>query len=290
MVRRKVAAQTILTSTAAGTVASAALAVIASLTVSESSQVAFLVGCTGTLLGAVLGVGVTVHERLDELDRRRVEAAQLRALVEMPEAEREIVELTARLKDVHGAAGAYGELLWQTAVNALRDTRDQVTGLAGGRLTCSRRHEVYVVRDALKTTRHAVCAVAARGPDWWLAPEADGYWRVYAEAAERISITRVFLVDTAGTPEVRAVLDRHAALGMRTFTIPTRHVPAALRTPIVVFDDGLLHRSFLDGSIDDRREVEFTTDGREIARARQDFDLILSLPQTSEWKPDPGAG
>jgi len=289
MARRKVAAQTILASTVAGTAASVVLAVITSITVTESSQIAFLVGCSGTLLGAILGVGVTVNDRLDELDRRRIEAAKLRSLAEMPEAELEVVELTRCLKHVYDAESQYASLLWHIAVNALQDAREQMTTLAGGRFTCSRRQEVYVVREALTSTRTEVCAVAARGPVWWVNPEADGYWRVYAEAAKRIPITRVFLAD-AQTPELRSVLDRHAALGMRTFSIPIQYVPAALRVPIVVFDDGLLHHSYLDGTIDDRREVEFSTDSREIAKARQDFRLIMSLPQVAEWQPSPAVG
>jgi hypothetical protein len=279
--------QTVLTSSVIGTVGSVGLAVITALTVTQAQQISFIMGAVGTILGAVVGIGLTLSERLDEIEKQRIEAADLRALVDMPEVEREFVAAIRNLKKIRDLEGAYARIFWGHGLGTLQESTGQLTVLAGGRFTCSSLQEIYFVREALMCTRSEVCAVAARGPGWWLKPEADAYWRVYGEAAGRISITRIFLGDPVVNPDLRAILNRHSGLGMRTYWIAAELVPDALKQPIVVFDQGLLHRSFMGRSIDEEQEVEFTTDARAVVRARTNFGVIMSLEGVHEWVPTP---
>jgi hypothetical protein len=277
--------QTVLTSIVLGTAGSVILAVVTSLTVSESNQIAFMVGTVGTVLGAIIGVGLTVGARLDELERQRIEVADLRALVDMPEVEREFVASIRNLKKIEDKEGEFSRMYWGHALNSLREGTDRLSALSEGRFTCSSLQEIYFVREALMSTRTEVCAVAARGPAWWLKPEADAYWRVYAEAAERISITRIFLGDPTSNLDLQKILNRHADLGMTTYWIASNLVPDALRAPTVIFDRGLLHSTFLGRSIDEAHDVEFTTEVRAVERAYTNFRVILSLEGTQEWRP-----
>lgn len=125
-------------------------------------------------------------------------------------------------------------------------------------------------------------AVAARGPEWWAKPEADVYWTVYGNAAQRLSIRRVFLVQGPLNEDIQNVLDRHVSLNMETFWTDIQQVPVRLRNPIVLFDGKLLHRTSSNWRLG-TEQVDFTDSIRQLEEAQAQFNAILALPTTQKW-------
>jgi len=269
--------------TVLGGIFSVVLAVVMMYTSSVANQLALLIGLTGVLLSALVSTAVTLAERLDSIETSRIEAAELRALASMPQAEKQIVEITKCLSVVRNLDDQYAQFFWDSAIGALQRTHLRVTSYAGTSVPCTTQDEIYYVRRALALTRDRVSAIAARGPEWWLQPEADVYWQAYRDAASRLAITRIFLVHEPLQPEMTDVLERHSKLGMKTFTAPLKSVPMGLRTPIVIFDEGLLHRTSVhfDGV---GHRVEFTADEQAITTAKADFHTIAKLPGTKQWE------
>ncbi|MDQ6946701.1 MAG: hypothetical protein M3256_10630 [Actinomycetota bacterium] len=154
--------------------------------------------------------------------------------------------------------------------------------MANGVVNCTTEQEIQYVERALRFTTKSVMAVAARGQDWWAKPEADVYWTVYGNAAQRLNIRRVFLVQGALNDSVKKVLDRLVSLDMETFWTPIEHVPVRLRMPIVLFDGKLLHRTSSSQQVG-TDHADFTDSSRQIEQAQEQLNAIFELPTTQKW-------
>jgi hypothetical protein len=268
--------------TVAGTALSIVLSIILLLTTSEKAQIALMIALAGTILSALLGASVSFAQRLDNLGETVLDGSKLRALAGMPRAESEIVELATHLESVSSKMGGQGGFFWEASIQAVEDAKNAVRSVATGTVVCTSEQEIFYVEKALESTNKTVCAVAARGPEWWARPEADAYWAVYGRAAQRLQINRVFLVSLPMSNDVERVLDRHAALGIETHWIAMDKVPVSFRRPIVLFDHALLHRTTSNPRLGSDH-VDFTNSVREINEAHAQFKTILSLAATKRW-------
>jgi hypothetical protein len=203
--------------TVGGVVIAVGLAVLLKFTTSLSGQVAFGVGLVGTMLTMLLRIYALLVDRFEGLERSLIDSTQLRALTTMPEVERLVVDITKQFSALGASDVRHAAFFWGSATSALVDAEERICDAANGLVTCTQEDEIYLVRDALKHTRVAVSAIAARGPSWWMKPEADAYWEAYGQAAKSgLRIKRIFVVDNPIDDTVRRVLDRHHALGMET--------------------------------------------------------------------------
>jgi hypothetical protein len=142
------------------------------------------------------------------------------------------------------------------------------------------------VRAALADTKRQVRAVAARGIEWWDSADANAYWRAYEEVANRLKVTRVFVLQEGqDTAAIRRVLDRHDRGGMRALVISASHVPAQHIKPIVIFDDRLVHRAASDREAnDDSFRVQFSSRPSDVADAEETFHVVLDLAEEGDGK------
>ncbi len=269
--------------TLAGVVVSIALAVILRYTTSATAQVAFAIGLLGTMLTLFLRAYSLFIDRFEALERSVIDAAQLRALTTMPDVERLVVDITKYFTGLNSSQAGHAAFFRDYARSVLAEAEERVCQANTGVVSCAQDDEIYLVRDALRHTRGKVSAIAARGVSWWSKPEADAYWEAYGRAAaDGLSIERVFLVDGPVDQGVQRVLDRHLALGMKTYYVQRDRIPERFRTPIVLFDDTLLHRP-AGLSSPGGEHVSFTRNVKELALAEAHFDYVIRMPETQRW-------
>jgi hypothetical protein len=239
-------------------------------------QISLLVGLTAALIGVLVTAFFAFAQRLDEIDERQITVRALQDLYKAPFLEAPLARIVGAVASTQGKRSAF---LTEQTTAAVEEFSRQVADMAEGKFLCSSRdQELDLVKAALALTDEAVRAVASRGLEWWLRPEADVYFRAFAEEAARLQVTRIFMIDRDDLERARPVLEQHAAAGIATLAIDRELVPAGRRRGLVLFDDVLLHRAAprREGGTDPE-DVEFTDVGMEIKRARDDFDFLLKL-------------
>jgi hypothetical protein len=262
-----------------GTVASVIVPVLLNFTTTVPAQISFCIGLVGTVLTALIGACVLFTDRFESLEKAVTDSADWKT---MPEPADLVIATTGHLVDLRAASGRHSEFFWTAALSAMRQAERAACDAANGLVTCTQDEEIYLVAEALRLTETSVSAIAARGASWWTRPEADVYWRAYEKAAAELDIRRVFLLESGLTEEVRGTLDRHAAMGMKTYWISRDRVPRPLQAPIVLFDDSLLHRP-AGSRTDGHEQVSFTRDPWQLRQARINFESILNLRGIERW-------
>lgn len=267
-----------------GTGLSTALSLILAVTLAAATslnvQMAVVVGLLSTLIGLAITAFVGLEGHINQINDARIGALPLHRLLAIPDLEgviTQLVDATAETKAAHGA------FLQSLARETLEEACGRVTGISDGSVCCEAEDELRLVRRALAHTERRVSAVAARGTEWWVRPEADVYWRAYGEAAQRLDIARIFIIRDGAEAEMEHVLLRHYKLAMKTFIVRADHVPPDRIRALVVFDDKLLHRHAPRHEADPGYQVEFTDRPDDIIRAQETFNILLDL--ADEWKP-----
>lgn len=273
--------KSIVNGTVSGVVFSIVLSIILVMTTAVESQVGLLIAMSGTLACLIISASVAFAERLDDLDAAVIDSVELRAFARMPQIKQAVVDISRHLQTVQGRGDERNGFFWEACILMVQEANDAISGMANGVVTCAAEQEIQYVERALRFTRKSVDAVASRGGDWWSSPEASVYWSVYGNAAQRLAIRRVFLIDEL-TENMKAVLARHDSLHMQTFWVPIHQVPAHLRRPVVLFDGTLLHRTVSSRQLG-TEHVDFTDSARELTNARAQFDAILQLSDTQKW-------
>ncbi|MGB7588779.1 MAG: hypothetical protein WBM00_08730 [Solirubrobacterales bacterium] len=247
-------------------------------------QISALVGLVALLTGILITALYAFAQRLDEIDERRIAVQPLQHLYKVSHIERPVVRIVDAVASTDDKRSAF---LRKQTTKAVERFSQEVADMADGVFVCSSEsEELDLVKGALAETQREVRAVAARGIHWWLKPEADVYFRAYGEAASRITVTRIFLIDQADLDHVRPILTRHAAAGIRTYALDQDQVPESRRRGLVLFDGALLHRAAARREgIRDLRDVEFTDVADEIQDAEDDFEFLLGLATAQDRTP-----
>lgn len=247
-------------------------------------QISLLVGLTAAVIGILVTAFFAFAQRLDEIDERQITVRALQDLYKAPFLEAPLARIVGAVASTQGTRSAF---LTEQTTAAVEEFSRKVADMAEGKFLCSSRdEELDLVKAALALTEEAVCAVASRGLEWWLKPEADVYFRAFGEEAARLHVTRIFMIAREELEGARPVLEQHAAAGIATFAVDRELVPAARRRGLVLFDDTLLHRAAprREGSREPE-DVEFTDVAAEIKRARDDFDFLLKLTTSYAGEP-----
>lgn len=263
------------------TAVSLVFAVALASATSTDVQIAFLIGLLTSLIGLTITALFAFEQRLEQIDRARIGALRLHRLLSVPEIE----PTTARLVDAAADTNAEHRPFMQSMVRETVEAAcGRVCGIKEGSVQCDRKDEVRLVSRALEYTRSSVIAVAARGPDWWTRPEADVYWGVYGQAAQRLDITRIFVLRDESAEQMERVLRRHYEGGMKTYTVKAADVPPDRLQPVVVFDGNLLHRHAPRHEGDEGYRIEFSDKREDIISAEANFKVLLGFAE--EWRPD----
>jgi hypothetical protein len=287
--------KTLFTGTSVSIVAGIALTVVGWLS-STKWELSALVGLVALLTGILITALYAFALRLDQIDQNRIAVQPLQHLYKVPHIEKPVVRIVDAVASTHNKRSAF---LTNRTTLAVEQFSQVVADMANGTFVCSSRdEELDLVKGALTATQNEVRAVASRGVDWWLKPEADVYFRAYGEATRRIPITRIFLIDKEELESVRPVLSRHGDAGIRTYALDRQQVPEVRRRGLVLFDNTLLHRAAASREgISDFKDVEFTDVASEIRRAEEDFEFLLELatardrnPPTCLFAVEPDAG
>jgi len=255
------------------------------LLTSSRWQISFLLGLLSVLLGVLVTALNSFNQRLNAIDARQVAVRPLQKLQGLPHIERPLVEI---VKAVASTDDMRSPFLKDRTTKEVEQFSRQVVKMADGFFLCSSRdEELDLVKGALTITKDEVRAVASRGVEWWLQPNADIYFGAYADEAQRIAITRIFLIERADLDdELRKVLDRNSKAGIQTYALDLEQVPEVRRRGLVLFDNTLLHRSAprREGATDPR-DVEFTDVPEEIEGAEADFAVLMALTTTRDRQP-----
>lgn len=265
------------------------LTILASVLVAIETKPDVQIGILLTLVTVVLSLGFTafalIREQLAQLDRRRFGALPLQPLLGLPMLEPPVVRMVEQCSTV---AEHRSPFMLGVAVEAVEAAAAKVAGIADGTVVCAQDDEYALVHRALEQTRERVRAIAARGTAWWETPEADVYWRLYEQAAKRLKITRVFLTSSHEDEDrLERVLNRHRRAGMETYVLSCDRVPPNRRRPIVIFDDGLIHKSYTSQEDQVGAQVLFTDRETDVSEAEAAFETILGLARdvTEERRP-----
>jgi hypothetical protein len=256
------------------------LAVSLAAATSLSVQMAVVIGLLSTLIGLAITAYVALEGHINQMNDARIGALPLQRLLAIPDLEGSIVRLVDAAAQTKAAHGAFLQSLVR---ETLDDACERVTGISDGSVRCEADDELRLVRRALEHTERRVIAVAARGTDWWVRPEADIYWRAYGDAAQRLDISRIFVIRDETQAAMEEVLLRHHKLAMKTFTVRADQVPPDRIRAVVVFDDKLLHRHAPRHETDEGYRIEFTDRPDDIVRAQETFNILLDLAE--EWTP-----
>lgn len=243
-------------------------------------QTSFLFGLVSILIGVLVTGLYAFGQRLDEIDERRIAVQSLQDLNKVPDLEEPIVRIVKAVASTQDKRSAF--LKNQTTKEVEKFSRE-VTRMADGAFVCSsNEEELDLVKGALAATEEKVRAVASRGVDWWLKPDARVYFQAYGDETQRLSITRIFLIEKGDLDRIREeVLVKHAEMGIQTYALDLQKVPPPLQRGLVLFDSALLHRAApqREGS-NNLKDVEFTDVPEEIQSAENDFANLLKLATT----------
>jgi hypothetical protein len=258
------------------------VAIALSIVLAVTSSTHIEIGTMTILVTLVLTLGFTafVAVRLDitSIDERRVGSLPLQRLPSVPEIEPAIVSIVENVADIK-CRRSDRALMAQMAARRVQRAAEDIALIEDGVYICTNREELPCVRAALADTERQVRAVAARGMKWWDSADANAYWQAYEEAAGRLEITRVFLLQAGEDPDVlRRVIARHAKAGMKAYVLDAALVPAQHIKPIVIFDDYLVHKSADDREATDANfGVEFTNRAAAVALAEETFRVVFGL-------------
>jgi hypothetical protein len=257
------------------------LAVALASATSTNTQIAVVIGLLSTLIGLTITAYVAIEEHLTRINEARIGALPLQRLLAIPDLEETLVRLVESTAETNSG---HGPFLQSLARETIEDACERVANISDGVVRCAADDELRLVRRALEHTERRVIAVAARGTDWWSRPEADVYWRAYGQAAQRLDITRIFVIRDGTEHEMQQVLTRHHRLGMKTLTVRADEAPPDRIRALVVFDDALLHRHAPRRELEaDGYHIEFTDRADDIVRAQETFNVLLDL--AVEWHP-----
>lgn len=256
------------------TLASLFLAVGLALT----TDVEFRISVLLALLIAMSGLGIRgfliLRDQIADVERARVAALPLAQLDRVPGLEKPLNEIVSAVVRTQATRGA---VLGALAMELVASFSDQIERLARGSTLCrSPEEELRLVEMALSATSGTVKAVASRGLSWWSHPESDSYFRAYERHAERLEITRIFILPLADFDAMRPILERHHDAGIETYALDREQIPPGRRRGIVLFDSSLLHRIVRE-SDDDEEVIEFTAVSDDIRRAEEYYNYLLGL-------------
>jgi len=162
--------RTLFTGTGISTAAGCVLTAIGLLS-SSHWQISLLVGLVAILIGVVVTALYAFGRRLDEIDQRRIAVQSLQELYKVPHIELPLVRIVEAVASTQDKRSAF---LKNRTTKAVAQFSESVVDMAEGAFVCSsREEELDLVKGALATTKHTVRAVASRGVDWWLEPDAD---------------------------------------------------------------------------------------------------------------------
>lgn len=252
------------------TIISIILALVLATTTSIKGEIGVLLGIMGTILGMMITFSYAVESRLQEIDAKRFSSDSMRNIVQIPECEADLANTVDALVGMRTRQDGFFKRL---AHETLREMSDRIGEIKEGVVRCDPLDEVRLVRLALDNTNSTVRAIAARGIEWWDTPEAEMYWIAYSQAAKRLKVERIFVVDSIDGDSVRRLLDRHSAYGMSTYYILRKNLPPHNQAPLVLFDDFLLHRHAEKNEVDSGFRIEFTDRSEAIESAGALFEM-----------------
>ncbi|HSS03598.1 MAG TPA: hypothetical protein VLK89_00230 [Solirubrobacterales bacterium] len=275
--------KTFFTGTAVSIIAGAVLTAVGMVS-STKWEISALFGLVALLTGILITALYAFAQRLDQIDENRIAVQPLQHLYKVPHIELPVVRIVDAVASTHNKRSSF---LTKRTTNAVEQFSQVIADMADGTFVCSsQEEELDLVKGALAETRREVRAVASRGVEWWLKPEADVYFQAYGEATRRIAITRIFLIDKGDLERVLPVLSRHGAAGIRTYALDQEQVPEGRRRGLVLFDNTLLHRAAARREgVSNFKDVEFTDVANEIRRAEDDFEFLLKLATTRDLNP-----
>lgn len=271
------------TGTAVSIISGAVLTAVGLLS-STKWQISALVGLDALLIGILITALYSFAQRLDQIDQNRISVEPLQHLYEVPHIELPLVRIVDAVASTHNARS---DFLTNRTTEAVEKFSGVVTDMANGTFACSSQdEEVDLVKGALSETGEEVRAVASRGMEWWLKPEADVYFQAYCEAARRIAVTRIFLIDKSDLDRARPMLSGHGAAGIRTYALDRTQVPDRRQRGLVLFDNTLLHRAAPQREgVSNPKDVEFTDVADEIRGAEADFEFLLEMALAHDHNP-----
>jgi hypothetical protein len=238
-------------------------------------QVAVIVGFTPLILSLGFAAYSTVRIELSEVDARRFGSLPIQQLTTLTEIEPSLVSVVGDAARIKRARGPF---MMQIASEQVQQAAKGIREIADGGFICTSEDELRLVRLAVSHTARRVRAVAARGASWWERPEADAYWHAYEEAAGRLDITRVFIVrPDEDSAVLERVLARHARAGMKTFVVDAARIPKHHNRPLVIFDEGLIHRHPDHDQIGGDFRVEFSDRPEDLLAAEETFRVVFDL-------------
>lgn len=243
------------------------------------------IGAITTLVTLILTLGfsafVAIRLQLEEVDERRIASLPLQRLPSVQEIEPAVVGI---VKNVAEIKSKHNSLMRQMAIERVQQAAEDVGRLAEGVYCCTNEEELPCVRAALVDTKSQVRAVAARGMKWWDSADANAYWHAYEEVADRLEITRVFILHDGEDERVlKRVLSRHAAAGMHAFVLQASQVPRHHIRPVVIFDQHLVHRSGDEREVTDAQfKVEFSSRRVDVSAAEETFRVVRDLASEAE--------
>lgn len=263
-----------------------ALSIIAALVLTFGVQlvggtddaVSLSLGLITFLVGLLLTAFQALADRLDEIDRARTELQPFRELHSVPQLVGPIGEI---ITAVASTQDSRSEFVLNRTTEAVRDFSAEIKRMADGVFVCkSESEELALVKQALAETERTVRAIAARGPEWWLREDryAQTYFRAYERAAERLDVTRIFILDRGDLERMRPVLEQQRRANIKTYALDAAVVPQALVQPLVLFDDRLLHTVQPgDGDEPGAHRVVFSDVKQELDDAERIFNALLDL-------------
>lgn len=272
--------KTFLSGTGISIAVGAVLMVIGLVSNGTHWQTGVAVGLITILIG-ILSTGLyAFDQRLDEIDKRRIAVQSLQDLNKVPDIEQPIVRIVEAVASTQDKRSAF--LKNQTTKEVEKFSRE-VARMADGAFVCSsNEEELDLVKGALTATEERVRAVASRGVEWWLKPDARVYFQAYGDETQRLAITRIFLIEKSDLDRIREeVLAKHAEMGIQTYALDLQKVPSPLQGGLVLFDSALLHRAAAQREASSNlKDVEFTDVPEEIQSAENDFANLLKLATT----------
>jgi hypothetical protein len=261
------------------TLAAVVLSIILVIFTSLDVQVAVIVSFTPLILSLGFAAYSAIRIELAAVDSRRFGALPLQQLTTLPEIEPSIVRVVddaARIKQNRGP------FMLQVASEQAQQAAKSIREIADGGHICTSDDELRLVRLAVAHTQRRVRAVAARGASWWERPEADAYWHAYEEAANRLEITRVFIVrPDEDNVVLERVLARHLRAGMKTFVVDAGRVPEHHIRPLVIFDENLIHRQPEYDQPGRTFRVEFSDRPEDLLAAEETFRVVFDLAKAT---------
>jgi hypothetical protein len=274
--------RTFLTGTGISTAAGGVVTLI-SLLSSSRWQISLLVGLVAILIGVVVTALYAFGRRLDEIDERRITVQALQDLYKVPHIE---LPLARIVQAVASTQDKRSDFLKNRTTQEVNRFSEVVVQMADGAFVCtSQEEELDLVKGALGSTKATVRAVASRGVEWWLQPNADVYFQAYGDEARRLAITRIFLIRKNDLERLRPVLTRNGEAGIRTYALDVDQVPERRRRGLVLFDNTLLHRAAPKREGMSSQDVEFTDVPEEIHSAEDDYEFLLKLATTRGRSP-----